>query len=194
MLPSLSLPPLECCFGTSPIQAEKSRPDRNTFGSAMLATSAVASAGPTPGIASSRLLVSCERNLRFQRMQLGTQSCDTGTCHLRDSFVFRIGEDIEELFEAFAADRRHDAKLGKVGADRVDHRGLLTDEQVPRTMKDQAALLLRRLGLDKPHVGSGDSLADRLGISGIILLSLDIGPDGGRRHQADPMPKRLQFP
>jgi glycosyltransferase involved in cell wall biosynthesis len=25
--PSLSLPPLECCFGTSPIQAEKSRPD-----------------------------------------------------------------------------------------------------------------------------------------------------------------------
>jgi hypothetical protein len=30
-------------FGTSPIQAEKSRPDRNTFGSAMLATSAVAS-------------------------------------------------------------------------------------------------------------------------------------------------------
>src|SRR5262245_22509235 len=90
--------------------------------------------------------------LRFQRMQLGTQSCDTGTCHLRDSFVFRIGEDIEELFEAFAADRRHDAKLGKVGADRVDHRGLLTDEQVPRTMKDQAALLLRRLGLDKPHL------------------------------------------
>jgi hypothetical protein len=39
----VSLPPLECCFGTSPIQAEKSRPDRNTFGSAMLATSAVAS-------------------------------------------------------------------------------------------------------------------------------------------------------
>src|SRR5215813_10214859 len=34
MLPSLSLPPLECCFGTSPIQAEKSRPV------AMLATSA----------------------------------------------------------------------------------------------------------------------------------------------------------
>src|ERR1700704_6647131 len=27
MLPSLSLPPLECCFGTSPIQAEKLRPE-----------------------------------------------------------------------------------------------------------------------------------------------------------------------
>jgi hypothetical protein len=31
---------LEFCFGTSPIQAEKSRPDRNAFGSAMLATNA----------------------------------------------------------------------------------------------------------------------------------------------------------
>src|SRR5258706_2961796 len=27
MLPSLSLPPLECCLGTSPIQAEKLRPE-----------------------------------------------------------------------------------------------------------------------------------------------------------------------
>src|SRR6267142_2307484 len=32
MLPSLSLPPLECCFGTSPIQAEKLRPDRKVLG------------------------------------------------------------------------------------------------------------------------------------------------------------------
>src|SRR5215471_4502349 len=61
MLPSLSLPPLEFCFGTSPIHAEKSRPDRNALGSAMLATRAVANAGPTPGIASSRLLVSFDR-------------------------------------------------------------------------------------------------------------------------------------
>src|SRR5207249_2178598 len=61
MLPSLSLPPLECCFGTSPIQAEKFRPDRKAFGSGTLATRAVASAGPTPGIASSRLLVSLDR-------------------------------------------------------------------------------------------------------------------------------------
>src|SRR5262245_27626176 len=43
MLPSLSLPPLERCLGTSPIHAEKSRPDRKAFGSATLATRAVAS-------------------------------------------------------------------------------------------------------------------------------------------------------
>ena len=42
MLPSLSLPPLECCLVTSPIQAEKLRPDRKAFGSATLATRVVA--------------------------------------------------------------------------------------------------------------------------------------------------------
>jgi hypothetical protein len=36
-------------------------PDRNALGSPMLATNAVASAGPTPGMASSRLLVSFDR-------------------------------------------------------------------------------------------------------------------------------------
>ncbi len=45
--PSLSLPPLECCLGTSPIQAEKSRADRNAFGSAILAIRGVAGAGLT---------------------------------------------------------------------------------------------------------------------------------------------------
>ena len=44
------LAPLECCFGTSPIQAEKLRPDRKVRGSATLATRAVASIGPTPGM------------------------------------------------------------------------------------------------------------------------------------------------
>src|SRR6266849_5820866 len=61
MLPSFSLPPLEFCFGTSPIQAEKSRPDRKALGSPTLATRALANAGPTPGISSSRLLVSLDR-------------------------------------------------------------------------------------------------------------------------------------
>ena len=57
----LVLAPAECCFGTSPIQAEKFRPDRKAFGLATLATRAVASAGPMPGMASSRLLVSLDR-------------------------------------------------------------------------------------------------------------------------------------
>lgn len=50
------LPPLECCFGTRPIQAEKSRPERKDLGSAMLATSAIAIGARTEiaGLACSR--------------------------------------------------------------------------------------------------------------------------------------------
>src|SRR5215470_17736410 len=81
MLPSLSLPPLEFCFGTSPIQAEKSRPDRNALGSPMLATSAVASAGPTPGMASSRLLVSFDRcHARMRRSKARIWAFSASNC------------------------------------------------------------------------------------------------------------------
>jgi hypothetical protein len=62
-----------------------------------------------------------------------------------------------------------------------------------RAMKHQAALLLGRLGLDKPHVGPGDGFADGLGVSGIVLLSLDVRLYVGRRHQAHGMAERLEL-
>jgi hypothetical protein len=40
-------------------------------------------------------------------------------------------------------------------------------------VKHQAALLRRRLGGHKPHVGSGDSLTDGFCVSHVILLTLD---------------------
>jgi hypothetical protein len=39
------------------------------------------------------------------------------------------------VFKTIASDRRDDAKLGKMGTDRVDHCGLLANKQVPRAMK-----------------------------------------------------------
>src|SRR5918993_5814060 len=44
-----SLPPLEFCRGTRPIQAARFRPDLKALGSGMAATRALASSGPTPG-------------------------------------------------------------------------------------------------------------------------------------------------
>ena len=61
------------------------------------------------------------------------------------------------------------------------------------TMQCQAALLLRRLGRDEPHVRPGDRLTDRLGVGGIVLMPLHIGLHVGRRHQAHSVAKRLQF-
>src|ERR1700687_578447 len=56
MLPSLSLPPVVCCFGTNPIQAARQRPDENVFQSPISATNAVPLPGPMPGISASRRL------------------------------------------------------------------------------------------------------------------------------------------
>src|SRR3954453_19576020 len=67
MPPSRSLPPLEFCFGTRPIQAARSRPVLNTAGSATLATNALASSGPTPGMAISRRPTSVSRALSRMR-------------------------------------------------------------------------------------------------------------------------------
>jgi hypothetical protein len=44
------------------------------------------------------------------------------------------------------------AELGAVRSDRVNHRGLLADEQMPCAGKHQAALLLRRLRRHEPLV------------------------------------------
>src|SRR5262249_52154846 len=88
MLPSLSLPPLEFRFGTSPTQAEKSRPDRKALASATLATSAVASAGPTPGIASNLLLVAldrCQALMRRSNSSIWVFSAATGCRERQDT-------------------------------------------------------------------------------------------------------------
>jgi len=71
-----------------------------------------------------------------------------------------------QLFNTPASDWRNSAKRSKMRADRVDHCRLLTDEQLARDVKHQAALLLRRPGRNEPHVSSSDSLADGLGVCG----------------------------
>ena len=78
-----------------------------------------------------------------------------------------------------------------MGADRIDHRGLLADKEMARAVEHQAALLLGRLGLDKPHIGPGDRFADGLGVSGIILLSLDIRLHVGRGIRRTACPSAL---
>jgi hypothetical protein len=60
-----------------------------------------------------------------------------------------------------ASDWCDDPELGQMRADGIDHRGLLADKQVTRTVQRQAALLLWCLGRDEPHVRPGDRLARR---------------------------------
>src|SRR5450759_5166480 len=204
ILPSLFLPPLECCFGTSPIQAEKLRPDRKTFGSATVATTAVASTGPTPGASSSLMLISLDpvpgpdqpvelQYLLLDPPQLSPECRKTRTGYLRNSLVVWIGDTIEQFLDTVAPDRCNDPELGKMGPDCIDHCSLLTDEQMARAVEHQAALLLGSLGWHEPHVGPGDCLADGLCVSRVILLPFDIGLHVGRRHQPHGVTKCLEL-
>src|SRR5512139_2034554 len=146
--------------------------------------------GPVPGHNHTVEL----KKLLLEPLQLSSQSRETGTSYLRNASIGRIGDNPEQLLDTLAPDRGNDSKLCEMGADHINHCGLLADEQMARTMEHQATLLLHRLGLDELHIGPGDGLADRLCVSRIVLLSLNVWLDVGRRHQAHPMPKRLQLP
>src|SRR5947209_11955354 len=203
MLPSLSRPPLECCFGTNPIQAEKLRPDRKLLGSPTLARAPRRATDHTWNTikALARLIVAVPsedhsikfQDLLFEAEQLAAQSRNAGAHDLRHPLIARIGNDTQQFLDTSAPDRRGNAKFGKVSANRVDYRSLLADQQMTRAMKHQAALLLRRLGWHEPHIGSGDSFTNRLSVGHIVLLPLDVRLHIRRRHQACRMAKRLQL-
>src|SRR5467141_2305028 len=80
-----------------------------------------------------------------------------------------------------------------MGTDRIDHGGLLPDEEMARAMEHQAALLLRGLGPHKPLVRPNDRLAYLLRVSGIVLLPLDVRLHVGRRHQPHGMAGRPEL-
>src|SRR4051812_10199324 len=107
MLPSRSLPPLECCLGTSPIQAEKLRPDRKVLGSATLATRAVASIGPDSGNvmkALARLVGPVPgqdqpielQDLLLDTEQLSTERGKARTGNLRHPLVAWVGNNMQQ--------------------------------------------------------------------------------------------------
>src|SRR5258707_11366271 len=123
------------------------------------------------------------QDLLLDPAQLSSECQETRTGHFRNSLVVWIGDDIEQLLDTVTPDRRNDPELGKMGPDCIDHRGLLTDEQMAGAMEHQATLLFRGLGWYKAHVGPGDCLANGLRVSRIVLLPLDVGLHIGRWAQ-----------
>ena len=95
------------------------------------------------------------QDLRLQHPQLGAKGGQTRLCNLRHALVATIRANSKQVFDTLASHRGYDPKLGQVGTDGIDHRGLLADEELAGAMEHQAALLLRCFGLDKPHIGPG---------------------------------------
>jgi hypothetical protein len=113
------------------------------------------------------------QDLLLEAEQLSAERGKARAGNLRHPFVARVGNNMQQFHDTFTPDRRDNAELGKVSSDRINHRGLLADEQVACAVKHQTALLLRCLGWHKPHVGPGDCFANRLCVSRVILLPLE---------------------
>src|SRR6202167_5205343 len=133
------------------------------------------------------------QNLLLQDEQLSTERGKAGAGNLRHPLVVRVGNNAQQFSDPFAPDRCDNAELSKVCSDRIDHSGLLADEQMASTMKHQAALLLGRLCWDEPHVGAGDGFANRFCVSHVVLMPFEVGLDVSRRHQSHSMAKRLEL-
>src|SRR5262245_1742953 len=67
----------------------------------------------------------------------------------------------------------------------IDRLGALADQQIARAVLHQLALLLGRLDAHKAHGWAPDRLADRLGVSCVVLIALEIGLHVLRRHQTN---------
>jgi len=132
-------------------------------------------------------------DLRLQHLQMSAERSNTAPCDLGQPLITSICDDSEQLIDTVTPDRRDDAKLSKMSADRIDNRSLLTDEEMTRPMQHQAALLLRCLGLNEPHVRPAHGLADCLCVGSIVLLSLDVRLHVGWRHEPHTVAERLKF-
>src|SRR5918993_588044 len=77
------------------------------------------------------------------------------------------------------------AELGQVTAERVDGLRALANQQVPGAKHNGCGLRVLALEGNKAHGGPLSGLADRLGIRGIVLGSLDERLDVSRWDQPD---------
>jgi hypothetical protein len=122
------------------------------------------------------------QDLLLEVEQLSAERGKARAGNLWHPFVAGVGNNMQQFRHSFAPDRRDNAELGEVRADRINHRSLLANEQMASAVKHQAALLLRRLCWHEPHVGSGDCFANRLSVSHVVLLSFDVGLYISWRH------------
>ena len=80
------------------------------------------------------------------------------------------------------------------GADGVDQHGALANQQIPRPVQHQDALLLDGLHRHKAHGWASDCLTDGCGVLCIVLAALHVSPHIVWWHQLDLMTKLDQLP
>ena len=151
ILPSLGLPPVVCCRGTRPSQAEKSRPRRKLSIGGAKAWMARAVIGPTPGIVISRavsiLLPRARPELPVESIDLLIKLVDPPEeqpaqldDRLRQATV-PVLEHPDQLPDPGPALRNNNAVLGQVTPKRVDRLRALAHQQVTGVKQHRLRLL-----------------------------------------------------
>src|SRR5712675_312704 len=164
--------------GVSNTRDQSGRQYRTDPGNVMKALARLV--GPVPGHDHPIKL----QDLLLEAEQLSAERGKARTGDLRHPFVAWVATTCSSSVTPFTPDRRDNAELGKVRSDRINHRGLLADEQMAGAVKHQAALLLRCLCWHEAHVGSGDRLANSLSVSHVVLLTLNVRLHVSGRHQS----------
>ena len=160
---SRSFPPVEFCRGTSPSQAEKSRPRRKLAIGGEKAWIADAVIGPTPGMLISRLASSSWRALvRSLRSNSPIVVLRPAICPSRIPLNSRTASGRPEPGFATADASRatcagtlggNDAEFRQMAAQRVDRLRALANQQISRAEQHPPGLLPFRLHGDKSIVG-----------------------------------------
>ena len=139
MPPSRSLPPVECCRGTSPIHAAKSRP---VYEVTRVYDSGSDDRGPDHaypghGLEAAAHIIGTmmgvngaiqSPDLQFQSSELINNGLQRLFHRRWKSFAITlVCDDRGKLRETFASRLRNEAELGKVGSERIDQLRALTD-------------------------------------------------------------------
>ena len=95
----------------------------------------------------------------------------------RQPLTAAFRHDCNQLMHSFTPLRCHQPKFGKVSTKCVDQLNPLADQQIPRPVQHQHALLLDVLDRYKTHRWPRHGLADRRRVGRVVLAALHIGFD-----------------
>src|SRR6266481_5622721 len=116
--------------GVSNTRDQSGRQHRTDAGNVMKALARLV--GPVPGHDQPIEL----QDLLLEAEQLSAERGKARAGNLRHPFVARIGNNMQQFGDSFTPYRRDNAELGEVSSDRINHRGLLADEQMASTAAD----------------------------------------------------------
>ena len=120
---------------------------------------------------------------RLHRLKLRRQHDKARVSIDRQARIRFASNDLQQFLDPVTPLRSHNAELGQMRPHGIDQLGPLPHQKIARAMQHQPALLLRRFDLYKTHGRASHRLTDRLSISRIILVALDLGLHILRRPQ-----------